>query len=101
MVNDLISRQAAIYAICKEECESGYCGTSCNYAEAIEQLPPAQQWIPVTERFPKEGNRYIIYHESYGIRIDARIHGEWKTYGDETVLAWMPLPEPYSMEMDK
>lgn len=58
--------------------------------------PEETQWIPVTERFPKEGNPYLIYHESFGIRIDTRVNGEWKTYGDDTVLAWMPLPEPYA-----
>lgn len=79
------------------------CG-GCDLTEATEiaiELLEQPKWIPVTERFPKEGDSYIIYHESFGIRIDMRINGEWKTYGDDTVLAWMPLPEPYSREDDR
>ena len=104
MENNLINRQEAIDAICKacsmegdyHKCD-GYPATStwCDELVALRAVPSAQQWIPVTERLPEEGNRYIIYHESFGIRIDTRVNGEWKTYGDDTVLAWMPLPEPY------
>lgn len=39
---DLIDRQAAIDAICKSGCGSGYCGISCDDVKAIEQLPSAQ-----------------------------------------------------------
>lgn len=86
--NDYISRQAALDAV--NDC--GIC------IQKILDLPSAEsKWTPVTDGMPKEGNRYIIYHESYGIRIDTRIHGEWKTYGEETVLAWMPLPKPYKV----
>ena len=94
MKDDLINRQAAINAIENTECELLACEWD-ELTDAIMQLPSVQQWIPVTERFPKEGNPYLIYHESFGIRIDTRVKGEWKTYGDDTVLAWMPLPEPY------
>ena len=64
---------------------------------AIKSLEQPK-WISVKERFPKEGNPYLIYHESFGIRIDTRLNGEWKTYGNDTVLAWMPLPEPWKGE---
>lgn len=36
-----IDRQAAIDALCKAGCGSGYCGVSCDDVKAIEQLPPA------------------------------------------------------------
>ena len=38
-MSDLISRQAAIDALCKVGCGSGYCGISCDDVKAIEQLP--------------------------------------------------------------
>lgn len=39
---DLIDRQAAIDALCKAGCDSGYCGVSCDDVKAIENLPSAQ-----------------------------------------------------------
>lgn len=42
MNDDLISRQAAIDALCKVGCGSGHCGISCDDVKAIEQLPSAQ-----------------------------------------------------------
>ena len=41
-MSDLIDRQAAIDALCKAGCDSGYCGISCDDVKAIEQLPSAQ-----------------------------------------------------------
>ena len=41
-MSDLISRQAAIDALCKVGCESGHCGISCDDVRAIEQIPSAQ-----------------------------------------------------------
>ena len=41
-MNDLISRQAAIDAICKAGCGGGYCGISCDDVKAIEQLSSEQ-----------------------------------------------------------
>ena len=49
-MNDLISRQAAIDALCKAGCESRYCGASCDDVKAIEQLPPAQPEKRTEER---------------------------------------------------
>lgn len=41
-MSDLISRQAAIYAVCMAGCGSGHCGISCDDVKAIETLPSAQ-----------------------------------------------------------
>ena len=38
-MSDYIDRQAAINALCKVWCGSGYCGISCDDVKAIEQLP--------------------------------------------------------------
>ena len=75
----------------------------------IEELPPAQQWIPVTERPPvREGwyNVTIVVGDSHYTYYDVSTlymkDGKWHDYdcgGFEEfkmpVIAWMPLPEPY------
>ena len=53
-MHDLISRKEAIEALCQAGCGSGYCGISCDDVKAIERLPSAQQWIPVSERLPED-----------------------------------------------
>ena len=64
---------------------------------AIKALE-AQGWIPVSKRIPETHDYYLtstIYNQVYC--------DYWN--GDcfdrtETVLAWMPLPEPYTKEED-
>ena len=46
-------------------CSCGSCDLTEAAEIAIESLE-TPKWIPVTERFPKEGDSYIIYHESFG-----------------------------------
>ena len=66
-MSDLISRQAAIDALCKAGCESGYCGISCDDVKAIEQLPSAQpHWIPCREALPKDTKPVNITWVNHG-----------------------------------
>lgn len=107
-MNDLISRQAVIDAVCKVGCESGYCGIPCDDVKAIEQLPSAQTWIPCTERLPESKKSVFISTKDwtgegcyYGTIEN---HVMWKgyrwgaIYWDDEVTAWMPLPEVYKEE---
>lgn len=41
-MDDLISRQAAIEAVCKAGCGSGFCGVECDEVLVIRKLPSAQ-----------------------------------------------------------
>ena len=101
MMNDLISRQAAIDAIFGRSHEI--------IKMRIGNLPsaqPEQQWIPCSERLPEHGGRYLISVldgitrrttvAPYLPRCKAwAMNGRmayWK------VIAWLPLPEPYREE---
>ena len=83
---------------------------------------PQPQWIPVTERLPEKLVPVLIQHtymEYAGISIGyITIYGYWEWFGyfmgddmlhrppvdglicpgSEYVIAWMPLPEPYTPE---
>lgn len=79
---------------------------------AISQTPlqNAQQWIPIAERLPEEDTDYLVTMVVPGY-FNGQPHTNWlcwysddhewtDTDGDtipeqETVVAWMPLPEPY------
>lgn len=78
-----------------------------DYDKAIHMAIDAlkgQQWIPCSERLPKKGEVVLITNEKGNVK-----HGQyrgyypsdkvdwwwWKKNTTETVIAWMPLPEPY------
>ena len=113
MSNDTIYRQAAIDAVCKAGCESGFCGIPCDDVKAIEQLPSAQpkpQWIPVSERLPEKAFGCLVtVWDTNPVTMDEFENllpyfvgwdGEqWNDSEGEQcpfeVIAWMPLPEIY------
>lgn len=55
-----------------------------------------REWIPVTERLPEENGSYLA------CTVDGYITALWydREMGwlikDITIVAWMPLPEPYT-----
>ena len=115
-MNDLISRQAAIDALGERpmvwtDDDQYMLGERSQYDRdrlAIGTLPPAQpeqRWIPCSERLPKpiapsQRREWFITSNQYGgvtltcYEFEASPFKEgWQT--DMTILAWMPLPEPY------
>jgi hypothetical protein len=71
--------------------------------ECLAEAPsvtPEPHWIPVTERLPEEDGRYLVCGAKGGI-YHANYRGGWWTQvgcGGKlvpSVVAWMPLPEPY------
>lgn len=90
----------------------------------IDQKPPADQWIPCSERLPDKDGEYLVWYEcgededdEKGIAIvpfwtDIEMFGVYQDIFDsqslgfvdsefyecETAKAWMPLPEPYKGE---
>ena len=123
-MNDLISRSAAITAIQKAytDTEGGTDKPAVwknvgltNALHIMQDLPsaqPEQRWIPVSERLPEEDDYksciecldgavcYFTENGTMGLGYYYESTKEWSTTDDlETdgkVVAWMPLPEPYS-----
>ena len=122
---DLISRQAAIDAICKEGTRLERNGTvaMCEIKQwcidLLEQLPsaqPEQRWIPCSERLPEEPYGCLVtVWDTNPVTMDEFENilpyfvgwdGEQWNDGDGEqcpfeVVAWMPLPEPFHAERSK
>ncbi len=112
---DMISRQAILNKIEKirqsvqmmdDTHRADIVMSGMNLCEkAVRNQPPAQpeqRWIPVTERLPEVG-RYVIATTSWAFVTKAVYFGErWEIdgldYKRSSVVAWMPLPEPYRKE---
>ena len=93
------------------ECEK--CGAMMTEADtpekAIEEWNTrTPDWIPVEERLPEEKGVYLVtYHPWYWDDVESEIKVGIDTFMGKTawskrkfqrVIAWMPLPEPYSPE---
>lgn len=77
--------------------------------ELIESQPPADPWIPCSERLPnqeeylKDDGRFIVtdgnrrYQGMFDIYDGKFKHDRFDCIleEDKCVIAWMPLPEPY------
>ena len=79
--------------------------------DELTKLENQSRWIPVSERLPKPGKRYLVtvkwedgewsklsvYDAVYG--KDEKWHGDnYEPFKYCEVLAWMPLPEPWKGE---
>lgn len=97
MMDELISRQAAIDALCSLN------EYNARSVKAIKGLPSAQseqKWIPCGERLPEYGEAVLTQLGNDDMEVNWIIddeEGEWFSAG---VVAWMPLPEPYKEEAD-
>lgn len=57
-----------------------------------------REWIPVSERLPKEDGRYLCDWQGMRVGTCYFHKGHFRVYGDikdKYVTAWMPLPKPY------
>ena len=129
---DLISRQAALDALGERPVvwtdKIYYILGARNQYDmdrlAIETVPSAQQWIPVSERLPDEETDVLVTRRFLGckdgshgwnnhippktyVEVAQYFDGEWTALSDEykvarsrhtDPVAWMPLPEPWKGE---
>jgi hypothetical protein len=72
------------------------------------------RWIPVSEKLPEDYQRVLItvvnYHGDNVVRVaqyykqkktfKVTENGEWWKVGEEKLLAWMSLPDPYKVGSD-
>ena len=108
-MNDLIRRQDAIdvadRADCTELAIEDVKKVTDEVIKELKQLPSEQQWIPCSERLPEDSSPVLITHRggvSYGW-----YNGRYFERGAntnhrklQTVIAWMPLPEPWKGESE-
>lgn len=101
-MSDYISRQAAIDAIERNAYRHTYIN---QIVGIIKDLPSVQeqQWIPVTEKLPEKFQACIVTDErrQCAYEYDYNPENEFtKKYGwlcsGRKIIAWMPLPEPYT-----
>lgn len=52
------------------------------------------EWVPCSERLPEEGITVLVTYEDGVVDVDYLEDGVWMVWRD-SVVAWMPLPEPY------
>ena len=84
-----------------------------DFEEKLKSMPTIDaepQWIPCSERLPKMKEIVLITNDKGHVRCgqyrgvgffsknDGRPHWNWKGNTLETVVAWMPLPEPYEVK---
>ena len=116
-IGDLISREETLTAF------SDYVGSgmSMNDFDAlwdiVVKMPPANPWIPVSERLPEGREWYlaVFMERDTGFQLIPRVadyigkgenkwriideYGLCQEYRDKLeCIAWMPLPEPYKVE---
>ena len=81
--------------------------------DLINEQPKVGEWIPVEERLPEEKKFYeenmrspaclvtVLSDDKLRIDIDRTVNGVWtleETFDKPKIIAWQPLPEPYSSE---
>lgn len=103
-MNDLIRRQDALKTyqdivckgICCADCRAVDRDGNCAVEDWLKALPSAQQWIPCSERLPKEDGRYLCTYSAFGTCVDFGLYadGQWII----EPVAWMPLPGAYKGE---
>ena len=104
---DTISRNAVIDEIIEYGSQDTIYMSVGELKRRIEQLPsvqPEQRWIPVEERLPEPWTLVLVTDSCKNVSVCQMAfnpidgwYNEYEnwTYFSTSVIAWMPLPEPY------
>lgn len=64
----------------------------------IKHQPKVNEWIPVDERLPKDGDYLCSFDDGFITRVSF-VDGDWELWAESgEVIAWQPLPNPYVKE---
>jgi hypothetical protein len=120
---DAISRQATVEFLEKHaetyedvRVKMGFKASASliNNRNNLPPVTPTQNWIPTSERQPEENGNYLAFYRSSDgtaalefVMVDhCNAGGGWlheksgkKSY--KKVIAWMPLPKPYTAESEE
>ena len=68
--------------------------------EVLNRMPPAQPWIPCSERLPSKADHtddmVLVCYRNGSVRFNTYMNG----WVQGNPVAWMPLPEPYRRAND-
>lgn len=113
---DCISREEVRQLICKNNDKYGYSNRFHEFTEECLKLPsatPRVEWIPVSERLPKNTGWYLItFKTANGVAVCELSYRKPENYwtdkdiskkvlDNNDILAWMPLPQPYKAESEE
>ena len=60
----------------------------------------ADRWIPVTERLPEVKQRVLVQRKDGFMEVKICINGGHLAWFYSGIVAWRPLPEPYTEEKE-
>ena len=107
---EIVKQEAEKYKECYKDCgeceaynkEKHNCPKFCKVIkETVKEIEENNNgWIPCSERLPKYGEVVMCYCTNSGITISCITHKGVKPsksvrFGQHSVIAWQPLPEPY------
>ena len=108
---EIVKQEAEQYKECYKDCgdceayekEKHYCPKFCNVIkETVKEIEANHNdWISCSERLPKYGEVVMCSCTNSGITISCITHKGVKPsksvrFGQHSVIAWQPLPQPYT-----
>lgn len=104
-MDDYISREKLL-----KTCDAAHKGSPGWVRKMIQEAPAECQWIPVSKK-PKSGTDVLLQFEK-NMAVGFYSCGDWNvnsgngfytglTASEDQPIAWMPLPEKYSEDIDE